>query len=69
MTTSPAFAVESSRVLFNAADFILSLSRRNYDVAHDDQHFLMVQRADGAKGGTVVVVEHWGDEMRAKGRK
>ena len=69
VTTSPAFAVENSRVLFNAADFILPQTRRNYDVARDDQRFLMVQRADGAKSGTMIVVEHWGDEIRAKGKQ
>jgi hypothetical protein len=32
-------------------------------VAADDQRFLMVQRAEGAKRGQVVV-EHWADEIR-----
>jgi hypothetical protein len=29
----------------------------------------MVQRADGAKRGQVVVVEHWLDEVRRKARQ
>jgi Tol biopolymer transport system component len=67
VTTGPSFAVQSSRVLFNASDFIhTSLSRRNYDVAPDGERFLMVQRADGAKRGQVVVVEHWTEEIRRK---
>ncbi|HEY7566794.1 MAG TPA: hypothetical protein VH762_04445, partial [Gemmatimonadaceae bacterium] len=67
VTTAPSFAVQSSRVLFNASDFIqTSISRRNYDVSGDDQRFLMVQRADGVKRGQVVVVEHWEDEIRRK---
>jgi serine/threonine-protein kinase len=70
VTTTPSFAVQSTRVLFNASDFIqTAVSRRNYDVAGDDQRFLMVQRADGAKRGQVVVVEHWLDEMRRKTRQ
>jgi serine/threonine-protein kinase len=67
VTTTPMFAVQSRRVLFDASNFIqTSVSRRNYDVAGDDQHFLMVQRADGARHGQVVVVEHWPEEMRRK---
>jgi eukaryotic-like serine/threonine-protein kinase len=67
ITTTPTFAVTSSRVLFNASDFIqTSISRRNYDVSADDQRFLMVQRADGVKRGQVVVVEHWQDEILRK---
>jgi Tol biopolymer transport system component len=70
ISTTPAFAVQSRRTLFNAADFIqTSLSRRSFDVAADDQRFLMVQRADGAKRGQVVVVEHWADEMRRKAER
>ena len=68
VTVSPAFVVESSGVLFSAADFILPQTRRNYDVGRDDQRFLMVQRADGARSGTMIVVEHWADEMRTKGK-
>ena len=68
VTVSLAFVVESSGVLFSAADFILPQTRRNYDVGRDDQRFLMVQRADGARSGTMIVVEHWADEMRTKGK-
>jgi len=67
VATTPSFAVQGTRVLFNASDFIQpAVSRRNFDVARDDQRFLMVQRADGAKRGQLVVVEHWADEMARK---
>ena len=70
VTPTPPFAVESRRVLFDASDFIQpSISRRNYDVAADDQRFLMVQRADGARSGQVVVVENWPEEMRRRERQ
>ena len=70
VATTPSFAVQSTRVLFNASDFIqTAVSRRNFDVARDDQRFLMVQRADGAKRGQLVVVEHWADEMAGKVRR
>ena len=67
VTPTPPFSVESRRVLFDASDFLQpSISRRNFDVSADDQRFLMVQRADGARHGQVVVVENWPDEMRRK---
>jgi Tol biopolymer transport system component len=67
VTPTPPFTVQSRRVLFDASDFIqTSVSRRNYDVAADDQRFLMVQRADGARSGQVVVVENWPEEMRRR---
>jgi Tol biopolymer transport system component len=68
VTPTPPFAVVSRQVLFDASDFLQpSISRRNFDVATDDQHFLMVQRADGARSGQVVVIENWSEEMRRRG--
>jgi Tol biopolymer transport system component len=70
VTTTPTFAVQNRRVLFGASDFIqTSVSRRNYDVSRDDQRFLMVQRADGARHGQVVVVEHWPEEIRRREKR
>jgi dipeptidyl aminopeptidase/acylaminoacyl peptidase len=67
VTTTPPFAVASRHVLFDASDFLQpSISRRNFDVAADDRRFLMVQRADGARSGQVVVVENWPEEMRRR---
>jgi len=67
VTPTPPFSVENRRVLFDASDFLQpSISRRNFDVSADDQRFLMVQRADGARHGQVVVVENWPEEMRRK---
>ena len=67
---TPTFAVQDTRVLFDASDyFIASQSRRSYDVSADDQRFLMVQRADGARSGTMVVVEHWFTERAAAARR
>ncbi len=50
ISTLPTFAVQSARILFNASEFTqLAVSRRNYDVAVDDQRFLMVRRGGGAR--------------------
>jgi serine/threonine-protein kinase len=66
VTTSPAFAVQSRTVLFNAAAYsILAISRHSFDVMPDDQHFLMVRRRGGSSSAQMVVVENWFDELRA----
>jgi hypothetical protein len=67
---TPAFAVQDTRVLFDASDFFIgSQSRRSFDVSADDQRFLMIQRADGARSGTMVVVENWFTERKAAARR
>ena len=70
VATTPSFSVQNRRILFDASDFIqTTISRRSFDVAADDQRFLMVQRADGARHGQVVVVEHWSHEMQGKAKE
>jgi hypothetical protein len=70
IATTPSFSVVQTRVLFSATDFIqTAASRRNFDVSPDGQRFLMVQRADGAKRGQVVVVENWLEEMKRKAKQ
>ena len=67
VTTAPSFALLGSRTLFNASEFVqMSVSRRNYDVTPDGQRFLMVQRANGATNGQIVVVENWLNELTAR---
>ena len=59
--------IPATAILFDASDYArTSLSRRNYDVAPDRQHFLMVQRADSRKATEVVVIEHWAEEVRKR---
>ena len=68
VTTSPAFTLGRTSVLFSAADFVIAgISRRNYDVSPDDQRFLMIRRARGSASAQVVVVENWFEEMKARG--
>ncbi len=67
VTTTPTFAVKRVTPLFDASNFaIIGPSRRNYDVAPDDQHFLMVRRAAGSSGARMVVVENWFEEWGRK---
>lgn len=69
VTAAPTFAVQQSRVLFDASDFVQpAASRHNYDVAPDGR-FLFVQRADGSKNGRMVVIEHFLEEVKRYERK
>ncbi len=59
VATSPTFALESRSVLFNAAAYsVLSISRHNFDVMPDDQHFLMIRRRGGSPSAQIIVVEN-----------
>ena len=70
ISTSPTFTVLGTRILFNTNDYIqTSTSRRNYDVAPDDQRFLFIQRAGGDRNGQMVVVENWVQELERGRRK
>ncbi len=67
VTTAPVFSLGRSTVLFSAADFVnAGISRRNYDVARDDQRFLMIRRARGFPSAQVVVVENGAAEIAAR---
>lgn len=67
--TAPTFAVERQKALFDASNFVQpGHSRRNFDVTADGQRFLFVERADGGKTGSMVVVENFMEEVR-RGQK
>ncbi len=64
LSTTPTLRVDGVRTLFNASQFVqTSVSRRNYDVAHDGR-FIFVRRSGDAQPGAMVVVEHFVDEVR-----
>jgi Tol biopolymer transport system component len=70
VTTSPTFALQGTKLLFSAADFVLNGgSRRGFDVSPDDQHFLMVRRAAGVASAQVIVTENWFEDAKAGARK
>jgi len=53
------------RALFSVAGYASARNRQQYDVAPDDQRFLMITAPDNG-GGEVVYVENWFAELRAK---
>ena len=70
VTTSPTFALQGTKLLFSAADFVLNGgSRRGFDVSPDDQRFLMVRRAAGVASAQVIVTENWFEDAKARARK
>jgi len=65
--TTPTFSVGSQRVLFTVEAYQDGPSHTHYDVAPDDQQFLMVKQFGGTR--TAVFVLNWFDELRARVRK
>ena len=57
----PAFAMGERRVLFQ-----ISQSFVGYDVAPDDQRFVVIQERTGGETSELIVVENWLEELKAK---
>ncbi len=68
--TKPTFSRGEQLPLFSVADFILSFNYTPFDISIDDQRFLMVRPAgtgdEGVTAGTMIVVENWLEELKAK---
>ena len=68
--TEPTFNVGVRRVLFPlGTEYWLSANYAAYDVAADDEHLFMVRRfasGDELVGSTLIIVENWLEELKAK---
>ncbi len=60
------FVAGTPRPLFSLTGYRSARNRAQYDVAPDDRHFLMIREPSDAGPGTVVYVENWLAELRAK---
>jgi hypothetical protein len=60
VTLSPAFGVTGRRLLFTGS-FVSGDSYREYDVAPDDKHFLML--SGGAGRSTLIGIQHAFDRL------
>jgi serine/threonine-protein kinase len=60
------FAAGTPRPLFPLTGYRSAWNRQQYDIAPDDRRFLMIREADASGPGTVVYVENWLPELRAK---
>jgi hypothetical protein len=61
----PAFSVGSQRVLFSVAKYTSQIFHRSYDIAADDQRFVMI-RQDQPNRGDVILVQNFFEELKAK---
>ncbi len=65
--STPAFAVGQQRVLFSAgAEFESFAFHPRYDVAPDDQRFVMIRFRGGGDAGELIAVENWFEELKAR---
>ncbi len=67
--TRPPFTVGERRALFPlGSEYHLSMEYTGYDVAPDDQHFLIAVTVAGDESmtGRLIIVENWFEELRAK---
>jgi Tol biopolymer transport system component len=60
------FVAGTPHPLFSLAGYRSARNRQQYDVAPDDRRFLMIREPADAGPGTVVYVENWAAELRAK---
>jgi WD40 repeat protein len=65
VTPGPTLTLGSPRVLFSLAEYRSARNRQQYDVAPDDQHFIMIRNLPRS-AGAVVFVENWFPELLAK---
>jgi hypothetical protein len=66
LTPGPSFAVGQPRVLFPAAQYVLTGNAGVYDISPDDKRFVFVRASTGGGGTELVVVEHWFDELKGR---
>ncbi|MEO6444361.1 MAG: protein kinase [Gemmatimonadaceae bacterium] len=62
--TKPTFSVTSRVVLFSDAGLLSSVLHPEYDVASDDQRFIMVRQRRGSATGTLILMLNLFDELR-----
>jgi Tol biopolymer transport system component len=60
------FVAGTPRALFPLTGYRNARNRQQYDVAPDDRRFLMIREPDNGGPGTVVYVDNWLAELRAK---
>jgi eukaryotic-like serine/threonine-protein kinase len=66
VTPGPMLTLGAPRPLFSVTGYRSARNRPQYDVAPDDQHFVMIKELDTDARGEVVYVENWFKELKAK---
>jgi serine/threonine-protein kinase len=62
----PTFVPGERRVLFSTQEFRWNTRHQQYDVAPDDQRFVMIRNPGGEALGELIVVENFFEELKAK---
>lgn len=65
ISTVPSFGVRSREVLFPMSPFPLTSEYTLYDIAPDDQRFVMLQREE-RPGRELTLVLNWFEELEAR---
>ena len=66
VSPGPSLTIGTPRPLFSLSGYRFARNRAQYDVAPDDQHFVMLKDIGENTRGDAVYVENWFKEMRAK---
>jgi len=66
VTPGPVPVFGAPRPLFSVAGYRAARNRQQYDVAPDDQRFLMIRNLNSEASREAVYVENWFTELRAK---
>jgi Tol biopolymer transport system component len=66
VTLGSTFTAGTPRGLFDLTGYRLARNRQQYDVAPDDQHFVMIREPADDQGRNVIYAEHWLGELQAR---
>ena len=66
VTLGSTFAAGTPRALFDLSGYRSARNRQQYDVAPDDQHFVMIREPADDQGRNVIYAEHWLVELQAR---
>ena len=66
VTLGSTFAAGTPRGLFDLTGYRGARNRQQYDVAPDDQHFVMIREPADDEGRNVIYAKHWLGELQAR---
>jgi Tol biopolymer transport system component len=67
--TTPVFSKVSSRVLFDGRNLTSAAIAPDYDVARDDQRFLMWRSVGSARPDRLILVQNFFEELRQRAKR
>ena len=69
VSESPTFTVGAQKPLFSLSPFTFGGPVQQYGIAPDDKRFLMLRETTAGEIGTLIVSEHWFEELKARAQK